>query len=106
MRRAMAEAEVGDDVWGEDPTVHRLEAAAAAVVGKEAAILVPSGTMGNAIGVRLHAGQGDAVYVPERAHLVEHEGGGPSALWGVLVRSVPGAAGMPDASALLAAVPT
>src|SRR5690349_13530106 len=61
MRQAMASAEVGDDVWGEDPTVHALEARAAAAVGKEAALFVPSGTMGNAIGMRLHAAQGDAL---------------------------------------------
>ena len=61
MRRAMATAEVGDDVWGEDPTVIALEERAAAAVGKEAAVFVPSGTMGNAIGMRLHAGHGDAL---------------------------------------------
>ncbi len=106
MRRAMAEAEVGDDVWGEDPTVHLLEERAAAAVGKEAALLVPSGTMGNAIGVRLHAGQGDGLYVHERAHVVENEGGGPAALWGVLVRALAHPRGMPDPAHLLERVPT
>ena len=67
MRRAMARAEVGDDVYGEDPTVNALEEQAAAAVGKEAALFVSSGTMGNAIGVRLHAAQGDELLRPRDA---------------------------------------
>ena len=88
MRRAMATAEVGDDVWGEDPTVIALEERAAAAVGKEAAIFVPSGTMGNAIGVRLHAGQGDALWAHDTSHVIDNEGGGPAALWGILPRGM------------------
>ena len=80
MRRVMATAEVGDDVWGEDPTVIALEERAAAAVGKEAAVFVPSGTMGNAIGLRLHAGQGDALWAHDTSHVIDNEGGGPAAL--------------------------
>jgi threonine aldolase len=61
MRAAMANAEVGDDVYGEDPTVNRLETRAAEVLGKEAAIFVPTGTMGNQIGIRLHTQHGQEV---------------------------------------------
>src|SRR5262249_279206 len=72
MRRAMASAEVGDDVWGEDPTVRALEERAAAAVGKEAALFVPSGTMGNAIGMRLHAAQGDALWAQDASHVLDN----------------------------------
>ena len=84
----MATAEVGDDVWGEDPTVIALEERAAAAVGKEAAVFVPSGTMGNAIGMRLHAGQGDALWAHDASHVIDNEGGGPAALWGILPRGI------------------
>ena len=80
MRRAMATAEVGDDVWGEDPTVIALEERAAAAVGKEAAVFVPSGTMGNAIGMRLHAGQGDALWAHDSSHVIDNERRGRHAL--------------------------
>ena len=96
MRRAMSEAEVGDDVWGEDPTVHALEEAAAAAVGKDAALLVSSGTMGNALGVRVHCGQGDEMYADADAHVCKWEGGGPAALWGVQVRMLPALDGRPS----------
>lgn len=73
MRRAMAEAEVGDDVYGEDPTVNRLERRAAEILGKEAALFVPSGTMGNTIGVKLHTEHGQEVICESRAHILNFE---------------------------------
>jgi threonine aldolase len=73
MRRAMLEAEVGDDVYGEDPTVNLLETRAAAITGKEAALFVPTGTMGNTIAVKLHTQHGEEVICDVRAHLLEYE---------------------------------
>jgi threonine aldolase len=73
MRRAMFEAEVGDDVYGEDPTVNRLEARAAEIVGKEAALFVPTGTMGNTIAVKLHTEHGQEVIADSRAHVLDYE---------------------------------
>ncbi|HEX2119809.1 MAG TPA: beta-eliminating lyase-related protein, partial [Acidimicrobiales bacterium] len=75
MRRAMAEAEVGDDVYGEDPTVNALEEAFAARVGKEAALYVPSGTMANQLALRLLAPGGSAVLAGRRQHIVIYENG-------------------------------
>jgi threonine aldolase len=83
MRRAMAEAEVGDDVYGEDPTVNRLEAMVAEMLGKEAAVYVSSGTMGNLISVLSHCGRGDEMILGDRAHIFRSEQGGASALGGV-----------------------
>jgi threonine aldolase len=98
MRRAMAEAEVGDDVYGEDPTVNRLEARAAEVLGMEAALFVPSGTMGNAIAIRILTARGDEVLVERRSHVVRFELSGMSVLSGVLPRTVdaPGGHLTPD----------
>ena len=73
MRRAMAEAEVGDDVYGEDPTVNRLEQRAAEIAGKEAALFVPTGTMGNTIGVKVHTEHGQEVICEARSHLLNYE---------------------------------
>src|ERR1700690_2900423 len=73
MRRAMMEAEVGDDVYGEDPTVNRLEARAAEIAGKEAALFVPTGTMGNTIAVKLLTEHGQEVICEARAHLLDYE---------------------------------
>jgi threonine aldolase len=84
MRRAMAEAEVGDDVYGEDPTVNRLQEQAAALLGMEAALFVPSGTMGNAIAVRLLSEPGDEVLLERRSHVVRYELAGMAALSGVI----------------------
>ncbi len=86
MRRAMAEAEVGDDVYGEDPTVNRLEARAAEILGMEAALFVPSGTMGNAIAIRILTRRGDEVLVERRSHVVRFELSGMSVLSGVMPR--------------------
>jgi threonine aldolase len=73
MRQAMAEAEVGDDVYGEDPTINRLEQRAAEITGKEAAVFVPTGTMGNTIGVKLHTEHGQEVICEARSHVFNYE---------------------------------
>jgi len=103
MRRAMAEAEVGDDVWGDDPTVIELESETARVLGKEAAVYVPSGTMGNQASVRAHTRRGDEILVHRLAHVVVHEQGGVSALSGVQPKLLDGDRGMLDVEALEAA---
>lgn len=89
MRRAMAEAEVGDDVYGEDPTVNKLEALAAERMGKEAALFVPSGTMGNLISVLTHVRRGQEVILGDQSHIFIHEAGGASALGGAVYHPVP-----------------
>ncbi len=89
MRRAMAAAEVGDDVYEEDPTVNRLQETAAAMLGKEAALFVPSGTMGNLIAVLVHCQRGDEVLVGEKSHTFLFEAGGISALGGIHSRQLP-----------------
>jgi threonine aldolase len=86
MRRAMADAEVGDDVYGEDPTVNRLEDLAAAKVGKEAAVYVPSGTMGNQIALRLLARPGTEVLCAARAHIRQYEAAAAAMNAGVQIR--------------------
>ena len=73
MRRAMAEAEVGDDVYREDPTVAKLEARAAELLGKPAALFVPTGSMGNAIAIKLHTHHGQEVICEERGHIYLYE---------------------------------
>ncbi len=83
MRRAIAEAPLGDDVYGEDPTINRLEALAAERVGKEAAMLVVSGTMGNLCGILAHCGRGEEAIVGDQSHIYHYEGGGASTLGGV-----------------------
>jgi len=83
MRRAMADAAVGDVCWGDDPTVNRFEARAAERLGKEAAIYVPSGSMGNQIGLAVHTRRGDAVFCERRAHIARWEGGGAAASSGL-----------------------
>lgn len=89
MRKAMAEAEVGDDVYGEDPTVNRLEQRAAAVLGKEAALFVPTGTMGNTIGIKVHTQHGQEVICDSRAHILDWELSMTAWFSGCLVRSIP-----------------
>jgi threonine aldolase len=88
MRRAMAEAEVGDDVYGEDPTVNRLQERAAELFGKEAALFVPTGSMGNQIAVKLHTRPGQEVVIEERGHIYNYEMAAMSAIAGVLARPV------------------
>lgn len=88
MRRAMAEAEVGDDVYGEDPTVNRLQERAAEIFEKEAALFVPTGSMGNQIAVKLHTSPGDEVVIEERGHILNWELGAPAVISGIIFRTV------------------
>jgi threonine aldolase len=88
MRAAMAAAEVGDDVYGEDPAINRLEERAAEVFGREAAIFVPTGTMGNVIGIRLHTQHGQEVICEARSHVLDWEMGMIAAFAGCQVRTV------------------
>ncbi|HEX8284086.1 MAG TPA: GntG family PLP-dependent aldolase [Pyrinomonadaceae bacterium] len=93
MRRAMAEAEVGDDVYGEDPTVNRLQERAAEIFEKEAALFVPTGSMGNQIAVKLHTRPGEEVVIEERGHIYNYEMAAMSAISGALARPVKSADG-------------
>ena len=88
MRKAMAEAEVGDDVYGEDPTINLLQERAAEIFGKEAALFVPTGSMGNQIAVKLHTNPGEEVIIEERGHIFNYEMGTPAVVSGVMIRSV------------------
>lgn len=94
MREAMADAQVGDDVYEEDPTINRLESLAAQYVGKEAALFVPSGTMGNQIAILSHTRRGDEVIVEAQSHIFYYEVGGPAVLSGVQTRPVIGVRGV------------
>ena len=96
MRAAMAEAEVGDDVYGEDATVNALQEEAAALMGFEAALFVPSGTMGNLIAVQLHAPRGTEAIVEANGHIYNYELASIAAFAGVLPRAVRGVRGFPD----------
>ncbi len=89
MREAMYRAEVGDDVYGEDPTVNQLEELAAAMLGKEAGLFVVSGTMGNAVAMLTHCRRGDEIIMGDRAHTYLYEVGGPARLNGSATRPVP-----------------
>ncbi len=89
MRRAIASAAVGDDVFGEDPSVRRLEAMAAERAGKEAAVYVPSGTMSNLVAIMTHCQRGDEIIVGSEAHVLQYEAGGASGVASALVRTVP-----------------
>ena len=89
MRKAMAEAEVGDDVFSEDPTVNRLEEIAAERLGKEAAVLVASGTMGNLVSQLAHCGRGEEIILGNHAHSFFFEQGGSAAVGGIHPRTVP-----------------
>jgi threonine aldolase len=89
MRRAMAAADVGDDVLGEDPTVNHLQTLAAKMMGKEAGLFVPSGTMGNLAAVLAHCGRGDEAVMGNLGHTFLFEAGGISALGGVFVHTLP-----------------
>jgi len=96
MRKAMAEAEVGDDVYGEDPTLRRLEEESAEALGFPAALYVPSGIMGNQIGLRLLAPPATELLCDSRAHVVLFEGGAMSTLSGIQPRVLPSSDGLPD----------
>ncbi|MBO0723664.1 MAG: low specificity L-threonine aldolase [Blastocatellia bacterium] len=94
MRRAMADAEVGDDVYLEDPTVNRLQERAAEIMEKEDALYVPSGTMGNQLCVKIHTRPGTEVVLEERSHIFNYEMGASAVLAGVTFRTVRGAGGL------------
>ena len=103
MREAIASAEVGDDVYGEDPTVNRLQARAAELLGKPAALFVTSGTMGNQTALRALSRHGDVLLAGEDAHILLYEAGAASALWGVQVKTL-GRGGCFDGSDVRAAI--
>lgn len=96
MRKAMCEAEVGDDVYGDDPTMNRLEKLAAEKIGKEAALFVPSGTFGNQLALLTHTFRGDEVILDESCHIVMHEVGASSVIAGVQLRPFRSNNGIPD----------
>lgn len=101
MRAAIVAAEVGDDVFGEDPTVNRLQDKVAAILGKEAALFVPSGTMSNQICVKAHTQPGDEMLCEANCHIYVNEAGAPAALSGVTCRTIEGDYGILDVSQLL-----
>src|SRR5580698_10550961 len=94
MRAAMAAAEVGDDVYGEDPAVNLLERRAAEVFAREAALFVPTGTMGNQIAIRLHTQPGQEVIAESRAHILDWEMATAAVFSGCLIRAVPADGGI------------
>ncbi|NVJ04781.1 low-specificity L-threonine aldolase [Myxococcus sp. AM001] len=104
MRRAIAEAEVGDDVYGEDPTVLRLEALVAERLGLEAAVFVPSGTQANQLAIGAHCRPGDEVLTEAGSHILHYEGGAVPALWGVQPQPLPGQRGLLSPEDVSAAV--
>ncbi len=104
MRRVMAQAEVGDDVWGEDPTVHRLEEEMAARLRKEAAVFVPSGTMGNLASLAAQTQPGQEVIVDSESHVVLNEAGGAGAVAGVMLHTVDADDGVPTPAQVTAAL--
>jgi threonine aldolase len=104
MRRFMCDAEVGDEQKGEDPTVNLLQEMVADLLGKEAALYLPSGTMCNEIALRMHCRPGDEMIAHRTAHPIHYEAGGPGALAGVNVRALDGARGQFDAGAVEEAV--
>ncbi len=104
MREAMARAEVGDDVLGDDPTVKELESETAALLGKEAALFTPSGTMANQLAIRCQTESGDELLADADAHLYYYEAGGPAALSGVTCRCLSGQRGIFTAADLEAAI--
>lgn len=96
MREIMFKASVGDDVYGEDPTVNELQDYTAELLGKEAAIFLPSGTMGNQLGLKVNTKAGDEVIVENDAHIYYYETAGPSIISQVQLRGIPSDSGMPD----------
>ena len=101
MREAMLSAAVGDDVYADDPTVNKLEAVVANLLGKEDAVFVPTGSMSNQIAIRTHTEPGDLVVLERRAHIVRSEGGGGAALSGVTMRPLDGVNGVFTADQLI-----
>jgi len=104
MRAAMAQARVGDDVYGEDPTVNALESRAAHVLGKEAALFVPTGVMANQLCIRVHTRPGDEVIAEKTAHVIRYEGGSASALSQVQVCCLEGDRGLLTAKSVVEAI--
>ena len=104
MRRAMLEAPVGDDVFGEDPTVNRLEEYVAGLLGKEASLYAPSGTMTNQIGVQVNTNRGEEVLLHEGSHIFVYEAGAPAMLSNVQLRILSGENGILDPDTVRAAV--
>jgi threonine aldolase len=104
MRAAMAEAIVGDDVYGEDPTVNLLQERVAALLGKQSALFVPSGTMANQLCVRTHTVPGDVVLIHEGGHVLNFEGGSAAALASIQLRPLPGTHGLLDPEVVRAAL--
>jgi threonine aldolase len=104
MRQAMVTAPLGDDVFGDDPTVNKLEEVAASRLGKEASVFLPTGTMGNLIGIAVNARSGEEVIADADSHVFLYEGAGPAAILGVQVRPVPTEAGIMSPAQIEAAV--
>lgn len=104
MRRAMAEAEVGDDVFGDDPTINRLQQGVASLLGKEAAIFMPSGSMANQTSLRAHTQPGDEIITHQDNHIYHYEGGAPAALSGCSLKLLGGDRGQFTADDVLAAI--
>src|SRR5215467_3692695 len=100
MRAAMQSAELGDDVFGEDPTVNRLQERLATLLGKEDALFVPSGTMSNQIGLKVHTQPGDEMLCESNCHIYTDEAGGPAVLSGITERCIDGEHGMLEVSKL------
>lgn len=96
MRRAIAEAEVGDDVYDDDPTIHRLQERSASIMGKEAALFVPSGTMSNSIAIKVHTKPGDEILLDQDAHSMINEVALPATIAQVLTRQFRSTLGVPD----------
>src|SRR5437667_438492 len=104
MRRAMADAVVGDDVWGEDPTANALQEQCAALFGKEAGLFVPSGSMGNEAAIKALTNPGEEIIVEASSHIIEAEVGAPATISQVLVRALHGKRGVFDLEELSAAI--
>jgi len=104
MRRAMAQAEVGDDVFGDDPTVNRLQERVAELMGKDAAIFVPSGSMANQTSIRAQTHPGDEIICHADSHIYHYEAGGPAGLSGCSLRLLPGDRGIFNADQVRAAI--
>ena len=104
MRDAMIRAEVGDDVFGEDPTVNRLQERVAGMFGKEAGLFVPSGTMGNEICLKVHTQHGDEIIAEQDAHIVVYETAGPAFLAGLQISTVRGVRGLPAVADVIRAI--
>jgi threonine aldolase len=104
MRKAMADAPVGDDVFGDDPTVNKLQERVAEILGKQAALFVPSGTMSNQVCLAAQTRPGDEVLLDENAHILNYEGGAPALLSGLQLRALPGVRGQITAEQVTAAI--